>query len=202
MLDVNALSPNGTSGPNLENNNDTEALNVNNSVQNLLNNATGFHNGNESPNNTATATATAVAAAAFNNFINAAHLNSSLFASTSNVGGLSNVLGNNRAGLCSSPLSNSSCNGTFNNNNLLKSNQSLVNHDENGGKNAFFKMILFLVKLEMPTTPSNNNNNNSNTSRSRLMFDPLSELPILERWFEENPHPGWLQIEQFTGITF
>lgn len=45
------------------------------------------------------------------------------------------------------------------------------------------------------------------------MFDPLSELPILERWFEgkslvfryfkifvclENPHPGWLQIEQYT----
>jgi homeobox domain-containing protein len=30
------------------------------------------------------------------------------------------------------------------------------------------------------------------------MFDPLSELPVLERWFEENPHPGWLQIEQFT----
>uniref|UniRef100_A0A914PZR7 Homeobox domain-containing protein n=1 Tax=Panagrolaimus davidi TaxID=227884 RepID=A0A914PZR7_9BILA len=30
------------------------------------------------------------------------------------------------------------------------------------------------------------------------MFDPLSELPILERWFEENPHPGWMQIEQYT----
>lgn len=38
----------------------------------------------------------------------------------------------------------------------------------------------------------------SNTARSRLMFDPLSELPILEKWFEENPHPGWLQIEQYT----
>ncbi|KAI6224264.1 hypothetical protein M3Y99_01416400 [Aphelenchoides fujianensis] len=35
-------------------------------------------------------------------------------------------------------------------------------------------------------------------ARSRLMFDPLTELPILERWFEENPHPGWLQIEQYT----
>lgn len=48
-------------------------------------------------------------------------------------------------------------------------------------------------------TSNNNNNNNNNTARSRLMFDPLSELPILERWFEENPHPGWIQIEQFTG---
>jgi hypothetical protein len=40
--------------------------------------------------------------------------------------------------------------------------------------------------------------NTPNVARSRLMFDPLSELPILERWFEENPHPGWMQIEQYT----
>lgn len=49
------------------------------------------------------------------------------------------------------------------------------------------------------STPANSNNNGGhNQARSRLMFDPLSELPILERWFEENPHPGWLQIEQYT----
>lgn len=34
--------------------------------------------------------------------------------------------------------------------------------------------------------------------RSRLMFDPLTELPRLEGWFEENPHPSWIQIDQFT----
>ncbi|KAE9551981.1 hypothetical protein FO519_004805 [Halicephalobus sp. NKZ332] len=42
--------------------------------------------------------------------------------------------------------------------------------------------------------------NTPNVARSRLMFDPLSELPILERWFEENPHPGWMQIEQYTDM--
>ncbi|KAI6192118.1 hypothetical protein M3Y97_00301800 [Aphelenchoides bicaudatus] len=47
-----------------------------------------------------------------------------------------------------------------------------------------------------PATPQQQQN--GQTARSRLMFDPLSELPILERWFEENPHPGWLQIEQYT----
>ena len=30
------------------------------------------------------------------------------------------------------------------------------------------------------------------------MFDPLSELPLLERWFEENPHPSWIQIDFYT----
>jgi hypothetical protein len=47
---------------------------------------------------------------------------------------------------------------------------------------------------------SANANSASNTARSRLMFDPLSELPILEKWFEENPHPGWMQIEQYTEM--
>ena len=28
------------------------------------------------------------------------------------------------------------------------------------------------------------------------MFDPLTELPVLEKWFEENPHPTWMQIDQ------
>lgn len=32
------------------------------------------------------------------------------------------------------------------------------------------------------------------------MFDPLTELPILERWFEENPHPTWMQIDQYTQM--
>lgn len=36
------------------------------------------------------------------------------------------------------------------------------------------------------------------TNRSRLMFDPLSELPRLEKWFEENPHPSWIQIDKIT----
>ncbi|KAF1745703.1 hypothetical protein GCK72_022150 [Caenorhabditis remanei] len=35
-------------------------------------------------------------------------------------------------------------------------------------------------------------------ARSRLMFDPLTELPVLEKWFEENPHPTWMQIDQYT----
>uniref|UniRef100_A0A0M3I8E3 Homeobox domain-containing protein n=1 Tax=Ascaris lumbricoides TaxID=6252 RepID=A0A0M3I8E3_ASCLU len=38
----------------------------------------------------------------------------------------------------------------------------------------------------------------STVARSRLMFDPLTELPVLERWFEENPHPTWIQIDQYT----
>ncbi|VDL80794.1 unnamed protein product [Nippostrongylus brasiliensis] len=37
-------------------------------------------------------------------------------------------------------------------------------------------------------------------ARSRLMFDPLTELPILEKWFEENPHPTWMQIDQYTQM--
>ncbi|VDM22843.1 unnamed protein product [Wuchereria bancrofti] len=41
-------------------------------------------------------------------------------------------------------------------------------------------------------TPSNT------VARSRLMFDPLTELPVLEKWFEENPHPTWLQIDHYT----
>jgi len=43
-------------------------------------------------------------------------------------------------------------------------------------------------------------------NRSRLMFDPLSELPMLEKWFDENPHPSWVQIDQITdtlnGMTY
>nr|CRZ24637.1 Bm10163 [Brugia malayi] len=34
----------------------------------------------------------------------------------------------------------------------------------------------------------------STVARSRLMFDPLTELPVLEKWFEENPHHTLLQI--------
>uniref|UniRef100_A0A7E4VXT0 Homeobox domain-containing protein n=1 Tax=Panagrellus redivivus TaxID=6233 RepID=A0A7E4VXT0_PANRE len=60
-----------------------------------------------------------------------------------------------------------------------------------------------------PTTPVSTGGNENqregsatsttpNVARSRLMFDPLTELPILEGWFEQNPHPGWMQIEQFT----
>lgn len=32
------------------------------------------------------------------------------------------------------------------------------------------------------------------------MFDPLTELPVLEKWFEENPHPTWLQVISYAGI--
>lgn len=42
------------------------------------------------------------------------------------------------------------------------------------------------------------NPSSSSSSRSRLMFDPLSELPMLEHWFDENPHPSWVQIDQIT----
>ncbi|GMT32530.1 hypothetical protein PFISCL1PPCAC_23827, partial [Pristionchus fissidentatus] len=42
--------------------------------------------------------------------------------------------------------------------------------------------------------------NAANGSRSRLMFDPLTELPVLEKWFEENPHPTWIQIEEYTRM--
>ncbi|CCD71636.1 Homeobox protein dve-1 [Caenorhabditis elegans] len=50
---------------------------------------------------------------------------------------------------------------------------------------------------------STNSMQNANSSvfsaaRSRLMFDPLTELPVLEKWFEENPHPTWMQIDQYT----
>uniref|UniRef100_A0AC34R5C3 Homeobox domain-containing protein n=1 Tax=Panagrolaimus sp. JU765 TaxID=591449 RepID=A0AC34R5C3_9BILA len=61
-------------------------------------------------------------------------------------------------------------------------------------------------KSESKANGSNENqregstSNTPNVARSRLMFDPLSELPILERWFEENPHPGWMQIEQYTDM--
>ncbi|CDW52909.1 Homeobox domain containing protein [Trichuris trichiura] len=41
---------------------------------------------------------------------------------------------------------------------------------------------------------------NVNANRTRLMFDPLTELPMLERWFEENPHPSWVQVDQFTEM--
>lgn len=40
--------------------------------------------------------------------------------------------------------------------------------------------------------------NANSAARSRLMFDPLTELPVLEKWFEENPHPTWMQIDQYT----
>ncbi|CAD6189331.1 unnamed protein product [Caenorhabditis auriculariae] len=43
-----------------------------------------------------------------------------------------------------------------------------------------------------------NNSGLGSQARSRLMFDPLSELPVLEKWFEENPHPTWMQIDQYT----
>ncbi|CAB3400408.1 unnamed protein product [Caenorhabditis bovis] len=48
------------------------------------------------------------------------------------------------------------------------------------------------------TNQSSTNSNVSSSARSRLMFDPLSELPVLEKWFEENPHPTWMQIDQYT----
>ncbi|CAI2355610.1 unnamed protein product [Caenorhabditis sp. 36 PRJEB53466] len=41
-------------------------------------------------------------------------------------------------------------------------------------------------------------NVNAAAARSRLMFDPLTELPVLEKWFEENPHPTWMQIDHYT----
>uniref|UniRef100_A0A0K0ER28 Homeobox domain-containing protein n=1 Tax=Strongyloides stercoralis TaxID=6248 RepID=A0A0K0ER28_STRER len=89
--------------------------------------------------------------------------------------------------------------------------QSLLNLQASGGSlNSLNPGIKgeILTALQMAATVSNVNNNhtttnnNSNsqntTARSRLMFDPLSELPVLEKWFEENPHPGWLQIERYT----
>uniref|UniRef100_A0A1I7XVX2 Homeobox domain-containing protein n=1 Tax=Heterorhabditis bacteriophora TaxID=37862 RepID=A0A1I7XVX2_HETBA len=57
----------------------------------------------------------------------------------------------------------------------------------------------------MPTDMTMGNGMNgmglgSQAARSRLMFDPLTELPILEKWFEENPHPTWMQIDQYTQM--
>ncbi|VDN03580.1 unnamed protein product [Thelazia callipaeda] len=46
--------------------------------------------------------------------------------------------------------------------------------------------------------PSQAQTPSSTVARSRLMFDPLTELPVLEKWFEENPHPTWLQIDHYT----
>lgn len=54
------------------------------------------------------------------------------------------------------------------------------------------------AKHRSSTNPATPNQNGQTSARSRLMFDPLSELPILERWFEENPHPSYFLIEQYT----
>lgn len=63
------------------------------------------------------------------------------------------------------------------------------------------------VGQQQPTSNGNGNGNGTSTgqppqtqtpssavARSRLMFDPLTELPVLEKWFEENPHPTWIQV--------
>uniref|UniRef100_A0AC35UET1 Homeobox domain-containing protein n=1 Tax=Rhabditophanes sp. KR3021 TaxID=114890 RepID=A0AC35UET1_9BILA len=42
--------------------------------------------------------------------------------------------------------------------------------------------------------------NANHNSRSRLMFDPVTEIPILEQWFEENRNPVSGQIEQYTCL--
>jgi hypothetical protein len=34
----------------------------------------------------------------------------------------------------------------------------------------------------------------------RLMFDPLTELPMLNEWFENNSHPTCHDIEKYTDI--
>jgi hypothetical protein len=54
------------------------------------------------------------------------------------------------------------------------------------------------TKHRSSTNPATPQPNGQTSARSRLMFDPLSELPILERWFEENPHPSYFLIEQYT----
>ncbi|CAI4225717.1 unnamed protein product [Auanema sp. JU1783] len=59
------------------------------------------------------------------------------------------------------------------------------------------------IQTASSTTASSNTNNSlgiGSQSRSRLMFDPLTELPILEKWFEDNPHPTWMQIDQYTQM--
>ncbi|GMT04862.1 hypothetical protein PENTCL1PPCAC_27036, partial [Pristionchus entomophagus] len=52
----------------------------------------------------------------------------------------------------------------------------------------------------VPASPRLDLSNAANGSRSRLMFDPLTELPVLEKWFEENPHPTWMQIDEYTNL--
>lgn len=66
-----------------------------------------------------------------------------------------------------------------------------------------------------PQATSNGNGNGNGTTgqpqqtqtqantvaRSRLMFDPLTELPVLEKWFEENPHPTWLQVNSLHRVS-
>ncbi|CAI5454645.1 unnamed protein product [Caenorhabditis angaria] len=54
------------------------------------------------------------------------------------------------------------------------------------------------IDIGMLSSSSPSMSNVGSAARSRLMFDPLTELPVLERWFEENPHPTWMQIDHYT----
>lgn len=46
------------------------------------------------------------------------------------------------------------------------------------------------------SSDSQSNQQPTQPQRSRLMFDPISEVPVLERWFEENPHPTWVSSKK------
>lgn len=84
---------------------------------------------------------------------------------------------------CSSPtLAAISAAAKSNHSTLLTDNVSSVN-------NAVGRTNNSLQGNYSPLNPAN---------RTRLMFDPLSELPMLEKYFEENPHPSWVQIDQIT----
>jgi hypothetical protein len=102
-----------------------------------------------------------------------------------------------------SMFSNNLSNGTF-----AQLSKDLINPPTPVSSRESANSTRNQTKSEQSSTNQNNSENRNregsetsntpNVARSRLMFDPLSELPILERWFEENPHPGWMQIEQYT----
>uniref|UniRef100_A0A914QHD3 Homeobox domain-containing protein n=1 Tax=Panagrolaimus davidi TaxID=227884 RepID=A0A914QHD3_9BILA len=45
-----------------------------------------------------------------------------------------------------------------------------------------------------------NSRQSNNTGKNRFAFDLFSEVPILDQWFRENPHPNCFQIEEYTNI--
>uniref|UniRef100_A0A914R5M0 Homeobox domain-containing protein n=1 Tax=Panagrolaimus davidi TaxID=227884 RepID=A0A914R5M0_9BILA len=75
---------------------------------------------------------------------------------------------------------------------------NFLNLPSTTSSSTFNTNILNHDREQSPLTLTPKNINNSG-GRGRLMFDLLTEIPILEQWFQENPHPNWLQIEEYTN---
>ena len=53
---------------------------------------------------------------------------------------------------------------------------------------------------QQQTSPMSRSNSSSNTHRkrrTRVFIDPMSEIPILEKWFAEDTHPSSYMIDKF-----